>query len=173
MLSQMQMDEVTRNNLILAEGIFASSCNLIQKLANEGSLRGLFRSPRLRQLAMMLESSPELLQSLVDAILNEDLHRFIVNNQLPDIIADFPSAFCDEKRKGNFLSFVNGSAMRETVRGVCNANWSVIIDDLVTELIPTEIYVRMADRNSTFDLVRGGTQNFLESWYSFSSSLMS
>ena len=156
LLRSLRLDQETRNNLILAESLFDSSCHFLERLVNSDSLANAFRSPNLKQLARMVQFSPEVLHSLVDAIVKEDLHRFIVHNQLPDLIEDFPAAFCNASRPNNFLSFVgNGSA---TTRGVilrlCAEDWSKILNELVEEFIPVETFVRMASPNATFDLVK-------------------
>ena len=143
-----------RNNLLLTEGILSSSCDLAQKLSTANSLAEVFRSPNLKRLTKLVDAAPEILRNLVDAITSEDLHRFIVNNQLPDLIADFPATFCDPGRPNRFSSFVNTSTeVNMVVDGLCATNWTLVLNELMAEFVPVQTYVAMANPNSTLDLL--------------------
>ena len=154
MLSKMPMDETLRNNLLLAQGILSRSCGLAQKLSTANSITDMFRSSHLKRLVGLVDAAPEILETLVNAIAKEDLHEFIVNNQLPDLLRDFPAAFCDPRRPNGFSSFVNTSMkVQMAVNGICTTNWTDIVDDLMAEFIPLQTYVQMASPNSTLDLL--------------------
>ena len=160
-ISKMPISTEMRNNIILVRGIITRLCEQFQDLQKVDSLGEIFRTPSLKKLAQISNTVPDFIQILIQSIMQEDLHQFLVANQLPDLIADFPGAFCNLNREDNFFKFLNVSStammvstakVKNVVQGLCITNWTQVVDDIQLEMIPVSIYAEMANTNSSLDL---------------------
>lgn len=160
-ISKMPISTEMRNNIIIARGIITRLCEQFQELQKVNSLAEIFKNSSLKKLAQTLDTIPDFIRIVIQSIIQEDLHQFLVANQLPDLIADFPRAFCDLNREDNFFEFLNESStamkvstaeVKNVMESLCTTNWTQVVDDILLEMIPKSIYEEMANPNSSLHL---------------------
>ena len=111
--SQIIPNKATAEALYITRTVLSEICESLQRLNATGSLDRIFETDSFNRLVAAALQLPEVFTVVVESFLKEDLHRFLLENQLGSIISTFPAAFCGNDSIWDYFRRSKGS---ETLR---------------------------------------------------------
>ena len=122
--STVTLDGETKVIFLTSQFVLQELCQRIVSVAQSGDLRDLFTSDQLSNLAVSLNDVPKLIPVIWKSFLNEDLHRFLVNNQLSTLINSFPMSLCGNQELNNYFDL---SRVSNLYSALCNVHFRVVM----------------------------------------------
>ena len=136
----------TQEALLVTRSVLRQLCQSFRRLNATGSLDAFFETPGLSRLAGAAADLPHVAAAVVESFLNEDLHRFLTENQMERIAETFPDTFC---RGEDIWNYFNGSRELRNFRDAfCSMNISAIVAE---DFLPI-LHRIWADVNETSSL---------------------
>ena len=122
--------------LAWTENGFRQICESLQRLNATGRLDAIFETASFNNLVRAALDLPEVVEIVIDSFLREDLHEFLVENQLGEVISDFPAAFCGDD---HIWRYFNQTARTTHFRNtLCALNLEQLAMDYNTEFVEYE-----------------------------------
>ena len=126
------LDGETKVIFLTSQFVLQELCQRIVSIAQSGNLRDLFTSPQLSNLAASLNDVPKLISVIWKSFLNENLHQFLVNNQLSTLINTFPMGLCGNQELNTYFDL---SRVSNLYSALCNLNTSVVEQEFQKEIL--------------------------------------
>ena len=150
-LTDIEVDEGTRMMLLGTRNVLQQICQSFQRINATGRQDFNPAENSLESLIRAALALPDVVAFLANSFIKEDLHSFLIENQLGPIMDTFPNKFC----QGNDIwNYFNRSRGVDNFRNrLCGMNFSRFVDELMANAM------KMGDGNSSniqvFDSILG------------------
>ena len=145
-----QVDPGTNQVLLYVQGVLSGLCSKAQIMAQTHSIPEAFMAPTLKAIAEAVENLPDLVEMLVHGFFSENLHRFLADHPIPTLMRMFPAPFCVRTEiLENYFNVTTKQSM--VMSGLCSANWTNFMNEVMMEMIPQETFAALA-MNQTVNL---------------------
>ena len=135
-LTDIHVDAETRMMLLVTRNVFQQICQSFQRINATGRLDLNPGESSLESLLRAALDLPEVVAVLVNSFIKEDLHRFLVENQLGPIMATFPTKFCQGNDIWNYFNQSNGAINFRN--RLCGINFSTFVDEIMANAMKME-----------------------------------
>ena len=128
-LTSINVDDGTKMMLLITRNVFQQICQSFQRINATGRLDFDIAESGLESLIRAALDLPEVVAVLANSFITEDLHRFLIENQLGPIMATFPNKFCQGNDIWNYFNQSFGAIhFRDRL---CGMNFASFVEEIM------------------------------------------
>ena len=125
-----------RQVLLTVETAFHGLCQRMREMRDTESIESVFTSSNLRNLTMIIENLPGVVDMLFENVMSEEVDSYLMKTPPMEVMHRVSSEIC----QGNSSLFITNPDGQKAISVLCAMDWNQVATDFMDEIVnPSKI----------------------------------